>query len=400
MRRFRNFFQNRIGAVIFFTGWFAVAANAPGLQAKRAEIGILPDKTYSARAERIEKEVNRLKPIRDKYIVSKDRPLIARTKSLIKKLYSKGRYRELDDLSQQYFYIARLSRKGLLDGDRKRILFKQLSFNMRYFGNRHSPGHNYVTRVFPGSHLVWTYYSGRGWQIHPLSSLKRCGSFLREGNRNSFLSSLNEVLKVRARRGERQKFYANEYYFPWEGYRLPWISSMTEGLKLSLLSKALTIDSNAKRRLNYCMAIKDTLTSFKTDFRKGGVADGSWYLEYAFHNNEKVLNGFQFSLIGLSDFNSTMRAETKFDPVKYRRWRIESKRLFDRGVRELCDKLHLYDLGSWSRYSLIESPAIPSYHRIHVSSLRRLAAATSDRGAKRMFLEYADRWGGKAGLKW
>lgn len=376
----KELFKKRVAEILLISLILA-GISAPMLWARIGKPIVLKNTAQSVR---------KLPPIHlTRMFKSADRRVLAKTRHLLGILLKKKRYLEWDDLSYNYVYLAQLLKAKRLNRYRKAAILKQLFFNIRYYRYKRSPGHSFVKSHFKGSRLTFTYFRRSGWQIHPLSSLKRCKALLRKGNRREFLRTLLEILRVGAPRGKGRKFFANEHYFKWEESKGPWISSMVEGLKLSLLSKALKFDHNKRRRAVYKRAVEDSLRAFETNFRYGGVRDSSWYLQYAFHNKEKVLNGFQYSLLGLYDFFTTLKSPHR---ERYHGWIVRSKKLFGKGIIELNRNLYRYDLGRWSRYSLIESPATPEYHWANTNNLKRLARETKDPIARKRFLSYAARW--------
>jgi hypothetical protein len=170
-------------------------------------------------------------------------------------------------------------------------------------------------------------------------------------------------------------FYRWEYYFEWGGYDPPWISAIANGMGLEMLAYAYNFTKNS----TYLELGNYTLNSFLIPWYEIGVLDedehGYWYLEYAYTNKMRVLNGFLRSLVGLYKYYQISA-------------NITSLELFQQGSIEAIYHLPDYDTGNWSAYSLENNDAPIHYHVFHIQLLRALFTFTSED----VYLEFADRW--------
>ena len=168
-------------------------------------------------------------------------------------------------------------------------------------------------------------------------------------------------------------------------YRLPgpWISAMSQGRGLSVLTRAWQLTSEAR----YLEGAQRALAAFETPIAAGGVAgtlDGQvTYEEYPAQPPPHVLNGMIFGLFGLWDL-----ARAKPEDARPRA-------LFERGAATVEALLPRYDTGRWSLYDLYHlelpgprNPCTAHYHDMHVKQLKVLHAITG----RATFATVAERW--------
>jgi heparosan-N-sulfate-glucuronate 5-epimerase len=171
----------------------------------------------------------------------------------------------------------------------------------------------------------------------------------------------------------------------------PWISAMTQGLAISMMTRAyhLTWDPH------YLAVAEKSLLPFSRNVEDGGVArpfriggvsspcvNCQFYEEYPTQPDATyTLNGFMFSLLGLYDLAQTPNAQ--------------AEELFQKGLRTLQVALPLYDLGTGSAYDLghLTRPPRPihsdlGYHLVHLVLLNAIGSATEDAN----LLWYRDHW--------
>lgn len=158
----------------------------------------------------------------------------------------------------------------------------------------------------------------------------------------------------------------------------PWISAMTQGEAMSLLVRAYSATGDAR----YLDAALLALGPFEKPTTAGGVVSSwaglPWYEEYPGAGEEHVLNGFEFSLVGLHDL-------APYSP--------EAQRLFDVGVTSLAARLPLFDdptaRDQW--YAALGGGhfVVPEvYKHIHAVLTSTLASATGNP----VLADYAARW--------
>jgi len=171
------------------------------------------------------------------------------------------------------------------------------------------------------------------------------------------------------------------YDFDWkEGkakLKKPWISAMSQGLAISVLSRAYIMTKDKK----FLNAACGASSVFFTRVEDGGVMTGEddyiYYEEYPAKPYPRILDGFIFSLLGLYDLYSVKKNE-KIDVA------------FKSGIKTLEKNLSKWDfLGLWSRYGLSGLLSSKDYNDLNCLLLRVLFGLT--RSA--VFYDYSKRWG-------
>jgi hypothetical protein len=313
-------------------------------------------------------------------------------------LRRRHRAAEASEMSYTLSTAAAYSRRGILSPDRANALARQLGANSRYFSRHRLPGAGKSKLGVPGSGLVWARFPGTGVQFHPVDSLLRVRLWVKRRNWGAARRSLDELLTMQVPRSAGgRRFAVSEYAFAYDGHPQPWISGMSEGLKLEALG-ILAGKGDASRARSYLAVAHRTLPAFETSWRSGGVLDrdghaGRWYLEYAYSDQDRVLNGFQFALLGLARFSRDAPAAPGAG-AQARDDAARAGRLFEDGVVEMVRHLPEYDLGRWSRYSPKSGRAPATYHWIHVRFLEEIARLTKNRRAAAICRRFAQRWGG------
>lgn len=168
------------------------------------------------------------------------------------------------------------------------------------------------------------------------------------------------------------------YNFNWrEGktfLRKPWISAMSQGLAISVLSRAYRLTGDKK----FLKIAYKAASVFHLDVKDGGVMTiengGVFYEEYPAKPYQKILDGFIFSLLGIYDLYSVQKNK-------------DVKDIFDEGVKTLEKNLSRWDyFGTWSRYgSLLSSK---DYNNLNCVLLKVLYRLTK----KKVFYNYSNKW--------
>lgn len=158
----------------------------------------------------------------------------------------------------------------------------------------------------------------------------------------------------------------------------PWISCLSQGRGLSVLSRAYDI-TQEKIYLQTAQLAKDILF---LPIEKGGVQSfdeyGRLYLEeYPNNNPAHVLNGFIFGIFGIYDY-WTITGEPS------------AKVLFDNTIETLKNTLHLYDTGFWTKYDQKSNTLVNNFYHnfLHIKPLRALYNLSNER----VFIEYSIKW--------
>jgi hypothetical protein len=219
---------------------------------------------------------------------------------------------------------------------------------------------SYSQRIsFPGSLLVWESYPGQGIEIQWLATFGEANGYYLSGNNNAKLRQvLGEIIPLAT---QRAGGIAWEYMFQFDGGLPPWTSGLSQGTALQVLSRAW---SRFKEPV-YLTAAQQSLGIFQTPPPVGvrvATAAGAHYLEYTYAPQERILNGFIQSLVGLYDY----AAITK-DPL--------GLKLFQAGDAEARAEVPHYDTGAWSLYDQHEESDL-SYHNLLTEFLQHLCQRT------------------------
>lgn len=149
--------------------------------------------------------------------------------------------------------------------------------------------------------------------------------------------------------------------------------AMCQGEGASLLIRAY---KHSKNKL-YLDAAQKALDFMLISVTNGGTSDEAEehlvLLEYT--HRPAVLNGWIFALFGLYD--ATFICDNRI----YRE-------AFNKSLHTLIKRLHDFDCGYWSVYSMDGRIASPFYHDLHIAQMQVLYDITNNQ----LFLEYAERW--------
>lgn len=155
------------------------------------------------------------------------------------------------------------------------------------------------------------------------------------------------------------------YDFDWQeglkgSFKAPWISAMAQGLAISLLIRASSINNDEE-----CLKIANkAIKVFEVDIKDGGVRHTEngyiLYEEYPAYPLAHVLDGFIFALLGLYDL-----------------WRATGenhiKELFDNGIKGLEYKLEFWNYrNKWSWYGSHGYLCPAQYNKLNASLLTAL----------------------------
>jgi heparosan-N-sulfate-glucuronate 5-epimerase len=228
-------------------------------------------------------------------------------------------------------------------------------------------------------------------QYHPTAisayALSQFNMFLDSGDerlKNSFLKYADWLVDNLVDRGS---FAAWNFNFNWEspGYKckLPWISSMTQGLGISVLVRAWELTSQE----SYITAAERALSAFEVHVSRGGLLRTNkqgdiWYKGAPSPIGSEILNEVLFALIGLHEMHQ-------------RTGNSRAGELFDRGVDTLRKRLKDFNLNllffKWSRYdNKLLFYSGNKYHGIQTEQVKWLYQVTSDD----IFAYYYQKWEG------
>lgn len=172
------------------------------------------------------------------------------------------------------------------------------------------------------------------------------------------------------------------YNFSWDGMEPGWISSMAQGQSLSVLGRAYKEFGDECYREQGMRAVQPLTMTLSEGGLLSKIHGGFDFLEeYPLPEPRHTLNGFLYTLIGLSDLRHLdERLFQKVNPARF--------------VETLEQVLPRYDLGFWSTYDLHvapggnRNPATFDYHCLHISQLAYLGHIF--RSEK--LLSFSERW--------
>lgn len=144
----------------------------------------------------------------------------------------------------------------------------------------------------------------------------------------------------------------------------PWKSAFTQSRAISVLLRAWQVTNEQK----YFSTAANALIPFTVDAKEGGVSSitkhGNFYEEYAAPEPTMVLDGHNFSLLGLFDFYRAVGEDVDSKN------RTLAKNLFDEGIESLIKWLPEYDMGFWLRFNMCGMSHYPSVDPCTIGYLR------------------------------
>jgi len=212
---------------------------------------------------------------------------------------------------------------------------------------------------FPGSGLVWEYYPGQGIEIQWLATFGVANGYYQSGQSSKLASLLNEIIPLAT---DRAGGIAWEYLFQFDGGQPPWTSGLSQGTAIQALARGWSRLHNPA----YKSAAAAALGIFETPPPVGvrvATAAGAHYLEYTYAPQERILNGFIQSLVGLYDYT-----QLTGDPL--------GEQLFAAGDAEARIEVPHYDTGAWSLYDQFSESDL-NYHELLITFLQNLCTRTS-----------------------
>ena len=149
----------------------------------------------------------------------------------------------------------------------------------------------------------------------------------------------------------------------------PWKSAFSQSRGLSILLRAWQLTGEEK----YLEVCKKALIPFVYDISEGGVsvdrAEGeTFYEEYVAEMPTRVLDGHNFSLLGLYDFVRAIPETVDADSHNL------AKRLFNEGIEGLEKQLSKFDMGFWMLFNRCPLPHYPKKDPCTIGYLRLITA--------------------------
>jgi hypothetical protein len=198
--------------------------------------------------------------------------------------------------------------------------------------------------------------------------------------RDKFLNQADWLVENSINWKSSGKVWNINYDIPEYGVTSPWISSLSQGEAISVLTRANKITSDK----TYISIAEKALAPFEVSVADGGLVNrfngNIVYEEYPSPlKTVGVLNGFIFALFGIYDLaliNNSSRSQT----------------LFNDGVHSLIKLLDYFDIDYWTNYYLFDFPknycSSYTYHRLVSEQLKALHIITG----KEIFNLYFKRW--------
>lgn len=264
-------------------------------------------------------------------------------------------------MSAQLKQVESLARKGKLVESRVTPVFGTLRQNTRWFkANGSRPAG--TDRRFAGSRIIFQYFSGQGWQFHPLSNFAKLNAIWTvddPASRRAQRDYARELIRWGSKRG---KALVWEYYFNYQGSAAPWISAISQGSAIQGLARVgYRMNNRAMLR-----SAKRGLLPFNTPAPRGlrVKRDGGYhYLGYSGRKKLIILNMFAQSVNAIRDY--ALINDDKDGRVLYKKGLAAAERVTPH-----------FDTGSWSLYSLRGRKSSMHYHRLTIEFLTTLCRSS------------------------
>lgn len=279
--------------------------------------------------------------------------LIKNSESLLNSLKAGRKYQEYIDLS---YVIRQTASSGIFNKSHNYLMELNLRKNVDFYRYKSSPI-PWTPFEDMDDTFVYIYFRDRGLQPHPVATILRISKINDDAR---FIKSLNKMLSsFTTQRHNAINFKTILYQFEYLGGRSFWPSAMSQGMILPSIARAYRLTG---KKAYYDQADL-IMNSFMVSYKYGGVLDrgakgkDNWYLEYAFSNDYRVLNGTVISLQGLKSYTNATG-------------NLKAKKLFVRGLDQVNKVIQTYDHGytsggSWSKYCNIQYPASDHYHLLN-----------------------------------
>jgi hypothetical protein len=177
-----------------------------------------------------------------------------------------------------------------------------------------------------------------------------------------------QKLVSRSRRIGGGRYFPYDYDYGAEGLRAPWYSSYSQGFALSLFVRLYRVTGDQQ----WADRARETALTFRrlgTSIRPWVAyvrQNRLWLEEYPSATPTHVLNGFNFALFGIYDYERLTRDPAANDLL---RGALRTIRTYGAAYRVP---------GGVSRYDLVHRTRSPHYHEVHIWQLRDLTAISGD----------------------
>jgi hypothetical protein len=197
---------------------------------------------------------------------------------------------------------------------------------------------------------VYRYFSGHGYQFHPLANFARLNGHVVRQDADATRRLADALI---ARAVTTPSGLAWEYYFPFGGGRAPWTSGMAQAVAAQAFGRASTLlaDPTLLEPGSQAFAAARALSRQTTG--------GPWIRLYSF-SSMAVLNAQLQAALSIAEYAA---ASGNADAT-----------LFAESLEtSAAALLPAFDTGAWSLYALDGAEATAHYHGYVVTLLRRLA---------------------------
>jgi hypothetical protein len=281
----------------------------------------------------------------DRTSAARYRNTVNRAASLIRRLPQARRVPLTANLNQ----VAQVAAK--LNAARASAVIGQLAVNNAYFAKSGPPASHLDVADADG--VVYRYFSGLGFEFHPLANFGALNAKAAGGT----MESVQRLAQALVERGVRQPGggLGWEYYFDYSGGDAPWLSGMAQAVAAQAFARAAQlVEADATSLMATAKAAFRAIPSRLVTRR----ASGPWIKLYSF-NRLVVLNAQLQSVLSLQTYAN---ASADSDAATFAS-AMEQAAATD---------LRLFDTGYWTYYSLARNPSSLSYQSYVVQLLRRL----------------------------
>jgi hypothetical protein len=259
--------------------------------------------------------------------------------------------------------VESLAKQRRITADRVTPLFVTLQHNADWFSTN-GPAAAGSDRRFGKSRIIFQYFSGLGWEFHPLSNFAKLNAVWTVKSapaRRALGAYAQELVTWSVNRGGAMTW---EYYFPFSGSKAPFISSISQGTAIQSLARA----GNALKDPTITAAAQSAVAAFDTPAPLGLKLvrdEGFHYIGYSGNRKLIILNMFLQALDGLHDYSLITN-----DPKAWE--------LYREGLKAARRETIESDTGAWSLYS-VGGPESPlSYHQLVTGFLTKLCDETAE----------------------
>lgn len=267
-------------------------------------------------------------------------------------------------MTHQIRTVESMARQNRITADRVTPLFQTLQVNTDWFRDNGPRNAGTDERFSRTGRIIFQYFSGQGWEFHPLSNFAKLNAVWTVKSaaaRRSLGKYAHELLAWGVNRNGALTW---EYYFPFSGSKAPFISSISQGTAVQALARS----GRAVEDARLFEAAKQATLSFEVSAPVGLKISrdyGFHYLGYSGNRRSLILNMFLQSLDGLHDYSEITGDENAWG-------------LYREGLKAARRETELSDTGAWSLYSVGGAESSLHYHNLVGGFLQKLCSETTE----------------------